>query len=364
MVSRTFFFSSLLGRSERVGMSEGWDAGTEGHGSAQVALQDFSAEVKLDPITDESALQYKSVADVTLLLRSTYLRTMFQRLSEFESADREKNCLLPEDPEYEYVSGCSSLVCRLEAEKTRVMVFLRAHYGVRFPDLAMFIHDSVLYAKVVKIIQNTVDLTEVVDKLEDLIPSQMLVVIISCASTTRGRELTSSELRTVLEACEELENLELAKQTFLEYIQCSMPLICPNLCAFLDTGITSQLFAISGSIGVLAGMDVSDLMSLGSNRYNSGGIRLHTTGFLSNSDLVSNLPAPLRPKALRLVANSVLNLARIDSNRRAANKDEGVQERKRCFTRIMQWLDPPVVRGAGNILYERRSRKRSFANRS
>lgn len=310
-------------------------------------------------LSDDDALRYGSVTEVTKLLRSSYLSAMLSRLNDYEQASgKGKNAIPSDDPEYQYVSDCSALVLRIEVEKSRVHVFLRAQYSARFPELAMFFPDSVLYAKVVKIIQNSVDLTSGVAQLDELVPSQLLVVVVACASTTAGRELTPEELSRVLEACEELENLEMAKQTFLEYIQCSMPLICPNLCAFLGTGITSQLFAITGSVAKLSIMDPADVARLGSRRGNDSGIAIKTTGFLSNCDLVANLPPQLRPKALRLVSNVTLTLARIDANRRAPTNAEGVRERRFVCNRMRTWLDPPVVRGAGHNMYERRGRKR------
>lgn len=351
----------------RVDAAEGWDADVGGTGTSATVegedtstiVQDYLEAESLAPLlSDDDAFRYDSVTEVTKLLRSSYLSSMFKKLNDYEHPEGGKNAITQDDPEYQYVSDCSTLALRIEAEKTRVMVFLRTHYGVRFPELAMFFSDSVLYAKVVKLLQNTVDLSSVINELDNLIPSQLLVVIIACASTTAGRELTEEELEKVMEACQEMENLEMAKQTFLEYIQCSMPLICPNLCAFLGTGITSQLFAIAGSVEKISVMDPNDLAKLGSRRGNSSGVNIKTAGFLSNSDLVVNLPPQLRPKALRLVSAVTLKLARIDANRRAGNKEEGVRERRLVCNRMRTWLDPPVLRGAGHNMYERRGRKR------
>lgn len=357
-------------------MEEGWDAtpanpqeglgvGTQLKASNDEDIKRFEEEEQaVSLLSDDDALRYTSVSDVSRLLRSAYLSNMFDRLKDYEQTEgNEKNAIPLDDPEYQYVSDCCSLVLRMEAEKSQVMVFLRAHYGIRFPELAMFFSDSVLYAKVVKIIQNNMDVSAVVDLLDDLIPSQLLVVIIACASTTSGRELTDEELQRVIEACQAMENLEMAKQIFLEYIQSSMPLICPNLCAFLGTGITSQLFAITGSVVKLSILDPNDLQRIGSARANSdSGIAIKTTGFLSSSDLVANLPVQLRPKALRYVSTVTLKLARIDANRRAGNKDEGVRDRRNVVNRMRMWLDPPVVRGAGHNMYERRGRKRARKN--
>ncbi|KPA76856.1 putative trans-splicing factor [Leptomonas pyrrhocoris] len=341
-------------------MDEGFDAHVTAVAHVEIPAYEED-EVAL--LTDDDALRYDSVTEVTKLLRSSYLSAMLRRLSDYEqTAAGNKNAIPSDDPEYQYVSDCSSLVLRIEVEKSRVHVFLRAQYSARFPELAMFFSDSVLYAKVVKIIQNNMDISGVVGPLDELIPSQLLVVIVACAATTAGRDLTSEELRRILEACEELENLEMAKQTFLEYIQCSMPLICPNLCAFLGTGITSQLFAIAGSVTKLSIMDPTDIAKLGSRRSNDSGIAIKTTGFLSNCDLVANLPPQLRPKALRLVSSEALNLARIDANRRAPTNYEGVRTRRLVCNRMRAWLDPPVLRGAGHNMYERRGRKRRRTN--
>ncbi|KEG14713.1 trans-splicing factor [Trypanosoma grayi] len=308
--------------------------------------------------SDDDALRYDSVKEVTLLLRSAYMSQMLQKLSDYSEQEETKNTIISDDPEYQFVIDCSKLVLRIEVEKSKAVVFLRAHYNQRFPELPMFFSDSVLYARVVRIIQNTMDLSAVIDRLDELVPSQLTAVVVACASTTTGRELSDDELHRVLEACQEIDTLEAAKQTFLEYIQRSMPLICPNLCAFLGTGITSQLFAIAGGVRALSTMDPGELSRLGSTRAGSSGIALRTTGFLSNSDFVVNHPPQLRPKALRLVASTTTMLARIDANRRAASHQEGLRQRELVRLKMLSWLDPPVLRGAANNTYERRGRKR------
>ncbi|KAH9578257.1 Nop domain [Trypanosoma melophagium] len=345
---------------------EGWDE----FGDQQQQDQGETGGDVADPYADETlaaaktitsdndALRYDSVKEVTVLLRSEHMSQMLQKLSDYSKQEEVKNTILPEDPEYQFVIDSSSLVLRIEVEKSKAVVYLRAHYNQRFPELAMFFSDGVLYARVVRLIQNNMDLSVVIDQLDELAPSQLTAVVIACASTTAGRELSEAELHRVLEACQEIETLEAAKQTFLEYIQRSMPLICPNLCAFLGTGITSQLFALAGGITQLARMDPAQLAKLGSTRATNTGIALRTTGFLSNSDFVVNHPPQLRPKATRLVASTAMTLARIDANRRAASHHEGVRQREQVRLKMLSWLDPPVIRGAANNTYERRGRKR------
>ncbi|KAG8347376.1 snoRNA binding domain [Trypanosoma vivax] len=349
------------------------EAGWDGFGETQQRDRVEAADVYLEETlansqsitTDEDARRFDSVKEVTTLLRSAYMGHMLQKLGDYSEQEVPKNAITPDDPEYQFVIDSATLVLRMEVEKSKAVVYLRAHYNQRFPELPMFFTSGIVYARVVQLLQNNMDLSLVVDKLDELVPSQLAVVIIACASTTNGRELLPDELKRVLEACQEIETLETAKQTFLEYIQRSMPLICPNLCAFLGTGITSQLFAIAGGVAPLAAMDPTELVRLGSARANSdgGGVALKTTGFLSNSDFVANHPPQLRPRALRLVATTALMLARIDANRRAASHHEGVRQREFVRQKMLAWLDPPVVRGAGNNMYERRRRKRPRRNK-
>ncbi|CUG85177.1 trans-splicing factor, putative [Bodo saltans] len=307
-------------------------------------------------------LRYRNIKEVTTLLNSGKMLRLIRELAAYHDAP-PKNAIPKDDPEHAFICECSEMVLQLEMEKSKAFKFLRDHYAVRFSvrfsELAMFIPDGVTYAKVVKIIRNDMNLTDVIDDLDELVPSQLSAVIIAAASTTLGRDLEADELTAVLGAVDELEALELAKQTLLEYIQHRMPLVCPNLCAFLGTGIVSQIFAVASSITKIATMDPTELAKIGSNRAASAtGVKIKTVGFLMNSDLVATHPPQLRPKALRLVSSAAVTLARIDDNRRASDSSQGLKQREDVKRKMIMWTDPVGLRGAANNTYERRTRKR------
>lgn len=312
-------------------------------------------------------MRFKSVKEVTGLIRSSRMLQLIRKLAEYNSQP-PKNAIPKDDPEHAFLCECSEVVLQIEVEKSKANKFIRDHYAIRFPELSLFIQDSVTYAKVVKLIQNNLSMVEIVGELDELIPSQLTVVIIAAASTTQGRELNDEELAGVVGAAQELQALEDAKQLLLEYIQQRMPLVCPNLCAFLGSGLVSQLFAMTSSVTKISMMDPVDLANLGSRRGATGGVNLKTVGFLMNCDLVAHQQPQLRPKALRLVATAAVNLARIDDNRRASDNSQGLKQRDEVKRKMIAWTDPVGVRGAGNNTYERRTRKRSrrdeFADRT
>ena len=311
-----------------------------------------------DDIDWGDMLRYRNIKEVTTLLNSSKMLRLIRELAAYHDA-APKNAIPKDDPEHAFICECSEMVLQLEMEKSKAFKFLRDHYAVRFSELAMFVPDGVTYAKVVKVIRNEMNLTDVIDDLDELVPSQLTAVIIAAASTTGGRDLEPEELTAVLGAVDELEALELAKQTLLEYIQHRMPLVCPNLCAFLGTGIVSQLFAVASSVAKIATMDPTELAKLGSNRASSAsGVKIKTVGFLMNSDLVATHPPQLRPKALRLVSSAAVTLARIDDNRRASDSSQGLKQREDVKRKMIMWTDPVGLRGAANNTYERRTRKR------
>lgn len=312
----------------------------------------------VDDIDWGDMLRYHNVKEVTTLLNSGKMLRLIHELAAYHDA-APKNAIPKDDPEHQFICECSEMVLQLEMEKSKAFKFLRDHYAVRFPELPMFISDGVTFAKVVKVVRNDLDLTGVIEELDELVPSQLTAVIIAAASTTLGRDLEPAELTIVIGAADELEALELAKQTLLEYIQHRMPLVCPNLCAFLGTGIVSQIFAVASSVTKIASMDPADLAKLGSNRGASvSGVPIKTVGFLMNSDLVATHPPQLRPKALRLVSSAAVTLARIDDNRRASDNSQGLRQREDVKRKMILWTDPVGLRGAANNTYERRTRKR------
>eukprot|EP00744_Colponema_vietnamica_P014707 GILI01020592.1.p1 GENE.GILI01020592.1~~GILI01020592.1.p1 ORF type:complete len:379 (-),score=54.85 GILI01020592.1:43-1179(-) len=301
-----------------------------------------------------------SVSHVCKYSRSQELTDIMREMQKYQQDDdgAAKNSIVKEDPEHKVVTDCATAVWKLEAEKTRAHRFLVDNYNNRLPELALLVpSDAVIYAKLVKLINNNVDdLSEIIESIDELIPSQISSIIIAVCSTTQGVPLSPDRLDAVGEACELIMLLEKLKQVCLEYIQLRMPLIAPNVCAFLGAALTSQIFTMCESLEKLTQMDQTELIELGAQRRDQSGIKVHTSGFLSNCDLVLIHPPEIRAKALRLIAPQVLSLARIDDNRRAADDSAGVKAREEVRMKMIRWTDPLLQRGAANNTYERLSK--------
>ena len=113
----------------------------------------------------------------------------------------------------------NSLITEIETEIRRVHKFTKDHYNLKFPELESLIMQPIDYAKVVKLLGNEMDSTNV--NLDGIIPPHTVMVVNVTNSTTSGRKLEDDELARVIEACDEMIELDEAKTTILEYVQVS-----------------------------------------------------------------------------------------------------------------------------------------------
>jgi U4/U6 small nuclear ribonucleoprotein PRP31 len=310
-----------------------------------------------------SYLRFASVDQVSNFRGSDELASALKELQFYSQQTPSSNVMLKTDPEYQFILNCGNLCVKIEYEKLKIHRFIVDHYARRFPELSVLVQDATTFARVVAILGNNIDeMDQVMEKLEDLIPSQLLAAVIAATTTTRGAILPDGDMENILEACNELTSLEEVKQVLLEYIQEKMIFLCRNLCAFMGSGIASQLVATAGSVDALAEMTNEEVAALGSQRAQKVGFAVKTAGFLHNVDLVAKQPPELRTKAMRLVSDQVVQLARIDAKREGADESKGLAARDYVIRKILEWTDPLIQEerkkkyGLSNKLYEKRTR--------
>lgn len=347
----------------------GSNSGTESstnqnnHNHQQQQQQHQSKSAVVSP-AGNSYLRFATVDQVSNFRGSDELANILKELQYYDEAKPTSTVMLKSDPEYQFILNCGNTCVKIEQEKLKIHKFIVDHYSRRFPELCVLVQDATTYARVVSILGNNifVESERTMEELEEWIPSQLLAAVIACTVTTKGEELPPGEMENILQACHELTSLEEVKQVILEYIQVKMIYVCRNVCAFVGTGIASQLVATAGSVDELANMTPDQVVQLGSARAQRIGFAVKTSGFLQNVDLVQKQSAELRMKAMRLVADQVLRLARVDAKREGADESQGLQGRDYVIRRILQWTDPLIqeVRkskhGLSNKLYEKRSR--------
>eukprot|EP00906_Rhabdomonas_costata_P039416 RCo055735 len=190
--------------------------------------------------------------------------------------------------------------------------------------------------------------------LTPFIPPHTIMVVNVTGSTTVGKPLEKDELDRVIEGCDEMLQLDEAKQIILEYVQSRMAVVAPNLSVIVGTAIASQLIGVAGGLRKLAALPSSVIQRLGRARKALAGFSASTQiyhgGFLLSCDLVKAQPdARIRKRTVRLVAAKVALAARFDAQQQSGtgggssppSDAVGVSYRQEIEKKIAKWKEPP-----------------------
>ena len=286
-----------------------------------------------------------------------------QKIAHFQSLppDRQTTFIgnIEDNPEYALLTESNTLSTSIDNEIILVHKFIRDHYSTRFPELETLITNPLDYAKSVAIIGNgpmesIKDLAQKTDNivgasLKSILDGPSLMVVTVEATTTRGREMTFSELRTVIAACEMSLSLDRAKKTLTEYVQSRMNIFAPNLTALIGSLTAAQLLNFAGGLKGLAKTPACNLPPLGSKKQSQTGfatnVGVRQQGFLYHSPIIRGIPSDLKRQAMRIVSAKVVLAARVDSAHVSLDGSNGEQLKQDCLDRLEKLTEPPPNKG-------------------
>ena len=239
-------------------------------------------------------------------------------------------------------------------ELTRLHKVLRDHYSIRFPELETLVTSPIDYAKTVAVLKNGplddikalsssadnmvgVPLNTVLDR-----PSLMVVAVEG--TTTRGREMTESELKVVLDTCEKILKLDRERTALTESIQSRMNQIAPNLAALIGAETAAQFLNQTGGLRELAKVPACNLAAQGSKRTEGLGfatnIGIRSQGFLYNSPIIQEVPNDLKKQAIRIVSAKMVLATRADVSNFSPDGSMGEELKQQCFQRLEKLTEP------------------------
>ncbi|KAL8715239.1 MAG: hypothetical protein Q9220_001197 [cf. Caloplaca sp. 1 TL-2023] len=267
---------------------------------------------------------------------------------------------IEENPEYHLLTQANTLSTSIDNEIILVHKFIRDHYSTRFPELETLVTNPLDYAKTVAIIGNgpMESIKEISQKTENpvnaplrtILDGPTLMVVTVEATTTRGRELPTSELRAIHGACDMTLSLDRAKIILTTYVQSRMNLFAPNLTALIGSLTAAQLLNFAGGLTGLAKTPACNLPPLGSknNKAQTGfatNVGVRHQGFLYHSPLIANIPPDLRKQAMRIVAAKVVLAARVDRTHSTPDGSTGLDLKQTCLDRLDKLTEPPPNKG-------------------
>ncbi|KAL8706090.1 MAG: hypothetical protein Q9225_007985 [Loekoesia sp. 1 TL-2023] len=327
---------------------------------------------KLNEVEDEEEakakvekMQLGGVSDVRSVagLMKT-LEPVLEKVAHYQSLPPEKqNSFIgsvEDNPEYHLLTQANTLSTSIDNEIILVHKFIRDHYSTRFPELETLVTNPLDYAKTVAIIGNgpMEGIKEIFQKTDNLVSASLrsildgptLMVVTVEATTTRGRELPASELKTIYRACEMTLSLDRAKHVLTTYVQSRMNLFAPNLTALIGSLTAAQLLNFAGGLTGLAKTPACNLPPLGSknNKAQTGfasNVGVRHQGFLYHSPIISGIPPDLKKQAMRIVSAKLVLAARVDRTHTSPDGSTGEELKQACLERLDKLTEPLPNKG-------------------
>ncbi|KAI9884635.1 MAG: NineTeen Complex (NTC) component [Watsoniomyces obsoletus] len=292
------------------------------------------------------------------------LEPVLEKIAQYQSLppDQQTTVIgsIEDNPEYHLLTQSNTLSTSIDNEIILVHKFIRDHYSARFPELETLITNPLDYAKSVAIIGNGAmdDIRTVASSSDNIVgvplrsvldgPSLMVVTVE--ATTTRGRELSPTELQRVLSACEMTLALDRAKKTLTDYVQSRMSVFAPNLTALIGSLTAAQLLNFAGGLTGLAKTPSCNVAPLGSKKQSQTGfatnVGIRQQGFLYHSPIIQGIPPDLKRQAMRIVAAKVILAARVDRVHSSPDGRLGEELKAACLERLEKLTEPPPNKGA------------------
>lgn len=335
---------------------------TNGDALASGALEDAEDEEEAKAKVEKMQLGgINDVRNVAGLMKT--LEPVLQKIAQYQALPPDKQTTfvgsIEDNPEYHLLTQSNTLSTSIDNEIILVHKFIRDHYSTRFPELETLVTNPLDYAKSVAIIgngpmDNIKELAQRTDNivgapLKSILDGPSLMVVTVESTTTRGREMSPTELQTVLRACEMTLSLDRAKKILTEYVQSRMNLFAPNLTALIGSLTAAQLLNFAGGLTGLAKTPACNIPPLGSKKQSQTGfatnVGVRHQGFLYHSPIIRGIPSDLKRQAMRIVAAKCVLAARVDRVHASPDGSNGLLLKNDTLARLEKLTEPPPNKG-------------------
>lgn len=321
----------------------------------QERKQDADGDIPMDKVTSQlhelvdagkevttsdllSRIDLSSIKDVTKISKlshkvdpiiATIEKYTFQKVSKKE--------------EYNFLISVNDLSVEITNEISLVHDFIKAHYRKRFPELESLIPNAIEYSKIVKVLQNNLNIDA--ENLSFLSKEKTLVLTMSSIQAKDASEnIKEDELEKIVGACDLLLKLEDSRIKISDYVASRLSIFAPNLSAIVGSHTAAQLMSVLGGLKGLAQTPSCNIASLGNKRAVGIGLGhsgVRQQGYLYYSDLIQSVYPDLRKQAMRIVSGKIILAARVDFSSSIPDGSQGQKWRRDIEEKIEKLAEPP-----------------------
>ena len=321
----------------------------------QERKQDADGDIPMDKVTSQlhelvdagkevttsdllSRIDLSSIKDVTKISKLSHkVDPIIATIEKYTSQKVSKK------EEYNFLISVNDLSVEITNEISLVHDFIKAHYRKRFPELESLIPNAIEYSKIVKVLQNNLNIDA--ENLSFLSKEKTLVLTMSSIQAKDASEnIKEDELEKIVGACDLLLKLEDSRIKISDYVASRLSIFAPNLSAIVGSYTAAQLMSVLGGLKGLAQTPSCNIASLGNKRAVGIGLGhsgVRQQGYLYYSDLIQSVYPDLRKQAMRIVSGKIILAARVDFSSSIPDGSQGQKWRRDIEEKIEKLAEPP-----------------------
>jgi nucleolar protein 56 len=234
-----------------------------------------------------------------------------------------------------------SLLDQMDKDINTFAMRVREWYSWHFPELIKIVNDNILYARLVKLLQNrkNINREEHFDGMMEIIADEQKAEAILLASTSSmGYDISDYDLKNITNFAERVANLAAYREELASYLHKKMMDISPNLTTLIGDIVGARLICRAGSLISLAKYPASTVQILGAEKALFRALKNRSQtpkyGLIYNSSFITRAKTRDKGRISRYLANKAVIASRIDAFSEFSTTKFGEALRQQVFDRL------------------------------
>jgi nucleolar protein 56 len=213
-----------------------------------------------------------------------------------------------------------SLLDQMDKDINTFSMRVREWYSWHFPELIKIVNDNILYARLVKLVQNRKGINRVEhfnDIVEILGDEEKAELVIQASKSSMGYDISDYDMKNITNFADRVASLAVYRQDLASYLHKKMMDISPNLTTLVGDIVGARLINRAGSLISLAKYPASTVQILGAEKALFRALKNRSQtpkyGLIYNSSFITRAKTRDKGRISRYLANKCVMASRIDA---------------------------------------------------
>lgn len=226
------------------------------------------------------------------------------------------------------LTDATKLITQINTTFQLLLTFIKLNYSKTWPDLEMIVKNPLFYIRIIQMIKfELLNFKKMVEDDTDeslsFLPKDQILSLtmsINFLLKSNNQQIPDDYVqKLIIQACEISDSMNQTQLKFRNFITNRVKIIAPNITALVGPNISSQLISAVG-LRTLSITPACNILSIGKN------VTSNTGGYISQCDLVKNVPDDFKKNAIRQLSAKLVMAARVDSSNNDTRTDGSVDD--------------------------------------